>query len=233
MNSVALRRVALSTASISVGGIMAAILLCSVFKSTALYCSAKNPESIQTTAAVEGIAISCTPLVVENLAYYDGAFFEDGSGTEKFGVASVVLRNNSDMTIPYASVIVYTNNCRYEFEATMLPPHAKVLIPDRYGTFLTESSITKCFGWITVSYLPSANDLCVVESECIQINNPSDQPVKNIIVYYRTYLPENNIFLGGRAFSIEIPAIAAGETIMLTPDHYAPGYSKVVWYTAE
>ncbi len=226
MNQVVFRKIALSAACVSIGCFMAVMLLCSVITGSSFSCSAESTQAYRE----HGIPISCTPLVVETLAYYDGAFYEDGTGTEVMDIAALELRNSSDETIPFASVIVYTENCRYEFEATMLPPDCTVLIPELNKTRLTEKEIARCFGWVTVSYKTMAENLILTENDKIHIRNTSDKAAKNIKVYYKTYLREEQIYVGGRAFVKEIPYIAAGETVSLLPNNYAPGYSRVVWY---
>ncbi len=225
MNQVVFRKIALSVAGISIGGLLAVLLLCSAVTGAYVSCSAEGTQTYRES----GILISCTPLVVERLAYYDGAFYEDGTGTEVINVAALELRNSSDVTIPFASVVVYTETCRYEFEATMLPPHSTVLIPELNRAQLTEKEIARCFGWITVSHTSVPENLTVHENDKIYICNTSDKAVKNIRVYYKTYLSQEQIYVGGRAYVQEIPYIAAGETVSFLPAYYAPGYSRVVW----
>ncbi len=233
VNQVKLRKIALSIASISAGGFLAALLLCSVCINAQVYCYAESPESAQNRVSAEGIRISCTPLVVENMAYYDGVFYEDGSGREVVGVAAVLLRNCSDATVPFASMVVYTENCRYEFEATMLPPDSTVLIPEMNGALLTEKDIVRCFGWVTVPKDTPPEGITVTAAQHITVANLSSVTVENLLVYYRTYLREEDVYLGGMSFILKAPAMAPGETVTLFPDCYAPGYSRVVWYAAK
>lgn len=230
MNQVIFRRIALSLASVSFGGFMAVVLLCSICMKTPVYCQADGLEPRQSNFSTEGIRISCTPLIVESLASYDGKFYEDNSGREVMGVAAILLRNCSDTTIPYANVIVYTENCRYEFEGTMLPPDSAVLIPEMNGALLQEHKIVKCFGWITVSYTLLPENVFIAESDNVKIINQSQKFLENIWIYHRILLPEENIYVGGKAFISKIPYLAPGESVSFLPENYAPGYSKVVWY---
>ncbi len=229
MNQVIIRKIALSAASISIGCCMAVMLLFVCLKGS-VCCSAESPLSSQEGTVIEGIRISCTPLIVERLAFYDGVFYEDGTGREVMDVAALMLHNCSDVTVPFASVVVYTEKCRYEFEATMLPPDSSLLIPEMNGAALSEKEIVRCFGWITVNYTAPPEGVVVTEGQQISILNQSPQSIENLMVYHRTYLQENDIYLGGRAFATKIPPIAPGQQVTLLPDNYAPGYSRLVWY---
>lgn len=232
MNHIVLRKIAISAAAVSLGGFMAVLLLCSVLVNDPVRCYADS-DSYQTSGGVEGIRISCTPLTVESIASYDGAFYEDGSGREVMGVAAIMLRNSSDVTIPFASVIVYTANCRYEFEATVLPPGAAVLVPELNGTVLSEHKIERCFGWITVSQSALPEAVRIEISDGLVIANQSEKPVRDLTIYHRTYMNEGNFYMGGKAFKTVIAYIGPGERIYGMPENFAPGYSEIVWYTEQ
>lgn len=230
MNQVVLRKIAISVAAISLGCFMAVLLLCSVVLNDPVRCYA---DSFSASCGVEGIRISCTPLIVESIASYDGAFYEDGSGREVMGVAAIMLRNSSDETVPYANVIVYTENCRYEFEATMIPPGAAVLIPERNALILSEQKIKRCFGWMTVLQSKLPQDIKIEMSEGFTVTNQGPKTIRNLIVYHRTYIADGDFYMGGRAFETKIKRIAPAQCISVMADNFALGYSEIVWYAIQ
>lgn len=230
MNQVVLRKIAISVAAISLGGFMAVLLLSSVLLNDPVRCYA---DSVSASCSVEGIRISCTPLIVESIASYDGAFYEDGSGREVVGVAAIMLRNSSDETVPFANVIVYTDNCRYEFEATMIPPGAVVLIPERNAAILLEQKIVRCFGWMTVLQSELPQNIKFEVSQGLTVTNQGPKSIRNLIVYHRTYIAEGDFYMGGSAFQTKIERIAPLQRISVLPDNFAPGYSEIVWYTIQ
>ncbi len=230
MNQVVLRKIALSVASVGMGGLMAVILLCNICIKSPIECHADSVEVSSGDSATMGIPISSTPLVVDAMASYDGMFYEDGTYRDVMGVAAIMLRNCSDITIPYACVIVYTENCRYEFEATMLPPNSNVIIPELNCALLTEKNIVNCFGWITVSNSTQPDHIMITASEQVCVRNLSSKPVQNLVVYHRTFLQDGNFYLGGKAFTTKIPYIEPEKAIHFLPGNFAPGYSQVVWY---
>ncbi len=239
MNHIKLRRFALSAAAISFG-LLAVIVMLWI---TAEHYSASAEQDLQSDqtrqlakdiTAMEDlpIEISCTPLVVRQLAGYDGKFFEDGSGREVMDVAAVMLYNSSDRLIPYAYLTVYTENCQYTFDAYMLPPKSSVLVPDRSAQKLTETDITDTFGWTTVKNEAQRPALEIREQGMgsLRIQNLSGKKLRDLTVYYRTYISDGDFYLGGKVFQTQVEEIPPGETAVIFPVNYASGYSKVIFY---
>lgn len=234
MNHIKLRRIALSAAAVSFG-ILAALATLWI---TTVGCkaSATQPEvnilQTDTGSISDEIEISCTPLIVKQLAAYDGKFFEDGSGREVVDVAAVMLYNSSDRLIPYACLTVYTENCKYNFDAFMLPPKSSVLVPEKSAQKLTETAITDTFGWTTVKNTVQRPALEIREQGmgCLQIKNLSGKKLRNLTVFYKNYITDGDFYVGGRAFSVCVDQILPGDTAMVFPDHYAAGYSRVIDY---
>lgn len=231
MNYVKLRRIALSMASVSFSALlMLCMLWINVIDSDAD--TEKRTPSEKTGSIVLPEGISCTPLVVQEIASYDGKFIEDGSGREVLNVAAILLYNSSDKIVPYANVTVYTQNCKYTFEAFMLPPESTVLVPDSEGKTLTEKEITRIFGWVTVKPNEYRPHVTVTEREngCLEVQNLSGNRIHDLKLYHRTYISETGVYMGGKAFFTEITEVPPGETVQLYPANYAPGYSKVICF---
>lgn len=239
MNHIILRRIALSAAAVSFGllAVMAMLWITADHYSAS---TEQNLRSEQTQQLEKGITvlgdlpieISCTPLVVKQLAAYDGKFFEDGSGREVMDVAAVLLYNSSDRLIPYAYLTVRTENCQYTFDAYMLPPKSSVLVPDRSAQRLTETNITDTFGWTTVKNDSQRPVLEIREQGMgsLRIQNLSGKKLRDLTVYYRTYISDGEFYLGGKVFQTQVAEIPPGETAVICPANYASGYSKVIYY---
>lgn len=174
--------------------------------------------------------ISCTSLVVQSLATYDGPFYEDGSGMEVVDVASLLLYNSSDDWIPYASVIVDTQSCRYCFRAQRIPPHCTVLIPETSAQQYTDGTITNVFGWHTVETAPGEEALVVQEQTdtTLCIRNVSERELENITVYFRKVI--DGIGVGGKPHEFTVPSLSPGEAVTVKPKYYVKGYSCIVGY---
>lgn len=231
MNHIALRRFALAAASVSLGTLTALVLIGSTIVG--------NAQSLQDNASetalqdqLESVPISCTPLVIQELAAYDGKFIEDGSDREVENVAAIMLHNSANRMIPYAYVTVYTENCQFTFNAYMIPPKSTVLVPEQTGQILKESEIVRVFGWTTVKEEREEPRLEIEEvgMGCLSITNRSGSKLHNLTIYHRTYIPDGCFYMGGRVFKTEVPYIAPGNTVFVYPENYASGYSEVIFY---
>ena len=230
MNHIYMRKFALTLASVSFSMFIAVLLL-----GTTVY--GETPETTRgrrekvTPTPTREYPVSCTDLVIEHLCSYDGVFWEDGSGRQVEGVAALMLRNQGEKTIPYAQIGVTTRDGDYVFDATMLPPGGRVLIPERQGKSLGNSEIVSYFGWNTVKPESCGLPLEIVEmtDTAIIIQNTSCNVLSDLKVFYRTYIQEGDFYMGGKAFFATLSELNAHGSAEIQPQNYAPGYSKVVW----
>ncbi len=229
MTHIVVRKFALALASFSFFMAASVLMLC-----TTVY--GETPElprkrNAPMTAQPSEYPISCTNLVIEHLAAYDGVFWEDGSGRQVEGVAALMVRNQGKRTVPYAHITVTTRDADFIFDATMLPPGGRVLIPEREGKLLGDSKIVEYFGWNTVKPTGQELSLEIWESKepGIRLQNISNEKTPQFTVFYRTYMEEENFYMGGKAFETTLPEIDAGAWVDILPKNYAPGYSKVVY----
>ena len=235
MNHVMIRRYALTSAAVSFG-ILTALLTVACVALNFSRSQEVTKAQVLSTSAKPVIAeklpceISCTALVAESLAVYDGPFFEDGDPREVFNVAALKLRNTGDTMIPYACITVTTTTKSYVFEGYLLLPGSSVLIPEKNAAELTDKEVVSCFGWSTVGQQKIQYGLCVTEAVdgSVCVANRSLEDYQGIIMCYKTYLQESQLYIGGKPFELRIPYVSAGETVKITPDYYAPGYSSVL-----
>ena len=230
MNHVWIRRMALSVASVSLGILTTLIMIGSSVTGEFTQVSAEEVSASKNMQTV--YPISCTSLTVENLLSYDGKFMEDGSEREVQDVAAIMLHNSKNVVIPYAYVTVYTENCKYIFDAYMIPPNASVLVPEETAQKLKESDVMRVFGWTTVQEERRRFRLEIEEAGmgCFRITNMSGSKVHNLTVYHRTYLADEAFYMGGKAFQTHIPYIAPGNTVLVYPENYVSGYSRIIHY---
>lgn len=235
MEHIKVRRMALMAASVCMGVLMSVLLLVANTSGNHTYsqCVVTNAVADTSPKVMLPYPISCTSLVARRLASYDGPFFEDGSGREVLNVAALELKNVGESVIPYAYVVVFTDNGEYTFCASMLPPDATVLIPETEAKLWKPGNISCIFGWTTVQEKedPLRIDVQDAGEDGIRIENLSQEPVENLTVYFRSYVPEGNVYCGGMAFSVSLSSVAPGEVRTLLPVYYAPGYSRVILWT--
>lgn len=238
MDHIIVRRLSLCIASISFGALMAMLLMCSAVygcKNTTEHGGqAREASTIDLNSHTLSfpIPISCTTLVIENLASYDGAFYGNGTEEEVYHTAAVMLRNTGENMVPYAHVVIHSTDYTYVFEGFMIPGGASVLIPEKYARKLSSTAVKNCFGWSTVMQDAEHYPISILESgmDELSVTNLSDFPIYNLTIYHKTYLNEWGFYMGGEAVETVVEQILPGQTVMVYPEQYAAGYSKVVYY---
>lgn len=230
MNHIKMRRIALTAASVSFGVLTVVIMLW--LSAVPTRGAGEYPIHNQMQQVSLPAPISCTPLVVEQLASYDGKFVEDGSGREVMDVAAIMLHNTSKQIIPYACVTVYTENCRYTFDAFLLPPEASVLVPESKAQKYSGEDVQRVFGWITVKSPEYRPELTIWEpaDHCLQIENTTGSRLRDFKVFYRTYIADGDFYIGGKSYEAIVSELPPGGTIRISPENYVSGYSRVIYY---
>lgn len=61
------------------------------------------------------------------------------------------------------------------------------------------------------------------------VSNLTDRPLNAFNLYYKTWLSPPEVYIGGIVYKVEVPILQPGETVLLYPNHYACGYSRVVF----
>ena len=105
------------------------------------------------------------------------------------------------------------------------------MIPEAQAQSYTRSDVVHIFGWTTVLQQGQPPALKITQTENgYRAENLSNTGLYNVTVYHRTYIPEGNIYIGGKAFQTKLPRILPGECLTLSTENYAPGYSRIVYF---
>lgn len=181
------------------------------------------------------VRVDGTDLVAQYPALYEGAFPEDGSGEYVVDVAALVLQNTSSTGIKNARVVLQWEQGAYVFELDMLPAGKSVLVMEREKQPFAKHHWIACFGEQTVGERVWEPDNALTVDEVsmgdIRVSNQTEDSLKNVRIYYKSYLPEEGLYIGGIAYCMGISEIDGGATEKLRPFHYAAGYSQVVRVT--
>lgn len=183
-----------------------------------------NAENILLPATVAG-----TPLVVEEIISYDGAYMEDLSFDEVTNVAAILLKNSSDQWIHTAEISAFVGEQKLVFLAQELPPGQSVLTLEKSRQKYTEHQITQISGVCT--YLDNEPENGVVAENCgdvLLLSNVSGEGVADIIVYYKTVYADGLFYIGGRTHILAVPYLEAGKTIYLQPAYFAGKQSRTI-----
>lgn len=225
MNHIFVRRISLVLASISFG-VLFSVILCVSALNTDL-----NRGNGMTGMSASGYPIIGTPLTVEQISAYDGPFYEDRTGREVFDTMAVLVKNRGDQMIYHAWFVLETDIGRYHFEATMIPPFSSVLIPEKNAQKFKMAEIVSCHGWGVNGQAMDALPIEInhINKMTLNIENLSASSVTDLKIFYRTYLFDQDIYVGGNAYCANIEKIPAFDHTTVVLPNYCATYSMVVY----
>lgn len=225
MNHILVRRISLMLASVSFGILFSVVLCASVLHTDA------EGVNLLTSKVSECGKIHGTPLTIERISSYDGAFYEDGTGREVFDTMAVLVKNQGDQMIYHTWFELEMEDERYHFEATMIPPFSSVLIPEKNGQKYKAGEIVSCQGWGVngQEMLARPIEINLIDKMTVHIENLSANPVSDLKIFYRTYLFDQDIYVGGKAYCENIEKIPGFKHIDVALPNYCASYSMVVY----
>lgn len=173
-----------------------------------------------------------TELIALSLLSYEGTFPEDGGDSEVSAVAALMLRNNTDEHIYNAQIKVKQGERTLVFELTHLPGNEEILVVEKNKQHFKGDTVWGCdgvvrfeegSGWTErVLFTPTGQRSLIAR-------NLTERPLKDVVVYYKTYYEPAGFYVGGITYSIQIDAIAQNEEVQLFPCPFVVGGSAVVW----
>ena len=218
----------------TMGGLIAAyLLLCNV---SAVWRSA-DPAS--EGLSVFPMQVPGTTLVIENLVNYEGEYMENNDLSFESELAAVRLINQGENGVECARVILEWSDGAYVFDVDMLPPGASAVVLEKYRSPYAVQLWTECRGiqkaddsaWMSIPAVITPDG-----PTQIHLENPTDNTIRNVTLYYKHYLPENQLLLGGIVYASRVGDLLPGATVTLQPERFSWGNSqivRVVWEVAK
>ncbi len=196
----------------------------------------KDPQ----TGESLGIAFPCKVpnygLVIAQMDTYSGMYVEDGERTQTDDVAMLLVCNDGNTPIDYTQICVEFSGQKLYFDISALPVGAQVVVQEKNKQPMPLQKPTAA----TATVVQKAN-IGVAESQIrvtdngdntMTIQNVSDKTLQSVRVYYKYYMPEQGVYVGGIAFTVRITRLAAGSSVTIQPSHYTSQTSRVVMVLA-
>ncbi len=236
MGHTAVRRAALTSFAVNLFCLMVLILAVSVLRppETAPVSSEHLLADVGKTEENQPLQlpmqIPCTSLTVESMAIFDGGFYEDGSGSYVADVAALIVYNNSDSVIPYAEILVDTEQGQLTFRAHMLLPRSYTLVPEFSAQQYESCNITNIYAWHTVAKEEDRAPIYITEQDdvTLRIENGSEKDLMNLTVYFKKFV--DGVYIGGKPFEFTVSSLPAGESVVVSPQYYVSGYSRIIYH---
>ncbi len=237
-----LRRIAVLCIGISGSILTAALLYISITDGFAEFLTDNNIITgkvchTENEAYEFPVYIPGTTLLLHSWLPYEGPFIEDESDREVVDIASILIQNTGKREVLKCGITIWTNNQCYDFFCGYIPPGAKIALLESGAKYYISEEITNISGWQIIS--PKQQyplDYIKVDEQAMStlvITNISEIEVQGRNMFYKTWLAEEDILVGGITYVVSIPSLAPGEMKTLYPYHFASGYSKIVSMTFE
>lgn len=191
----------------------------------------KDPETGET-----GISFPCQVpgygLTIHHLAPYKGMYVEDGTNANVENVAMLLVSNDSDYPIEYASIAVQYGGETLTFDISALPKGEKMVVQEKNGKAVPTSKAQAAKALVVRrANMEMSRDLVEVVDNgdnTLTIRNVSGKLIPTVRVFYKYYMKDEDVFVGGIAFTVRITRLNADSAVTIQPSHYSSETGRVV-----
>lgn len=194
------------------------------------------PEKDPQTGETVGISFPCQipgyDMTIERLAPYSGMFVEDGSNAKIKNVAMLMLENHGDFPITYTQIRVLCGQEELLFDISSLPVGERLVVQEKSGKTISDSKATAASALVVqqATMEMSENEVQVTDNgnNTITIRNLTNETIPTVRVFYKYYMEDEKLFVGGISFTVRITRLGAGASVTVQPSHYTSQTSRVV-----
>ena len=177
-------------------------------------------------------SISGTNLTVQNISGYSGIFLEDGSDSSVSGIAAAVVKNTGKTDIEYAEITVKQADRTLVFQMSGLSAGNIVVVQEASKQAYESGEYQSCTGQVAeVDAFEWSEDKIKVTQKpdgSLTVTNLTDSDIPCVRVFYKFYMSEEKVYVGGITYNAKIINLKAEESQTVTPSHYSAGDSKVI-----
>lgn len=194
------------------------------------------PEKDPETGEEIGISFPCTipgyDISIEKMGPYSGIFVEDGSNANVKNVAMLMVKNNGDYPVEYIQIRVLCGQEELLFDVSALPAGERLVVQEKTGKTILAEKATSASALVVrrADMEMSESKVQVVDNgdNTLTVKNLSNETIPTIRVFYKYYMEDENLFIGGIAFTVRVSMLGAGASVEIQPSHYASRTSRVV-----
>ena len=173
-----------------------------------------------------------TFLQIQALMQYEGPYWEDSTGEHVSNVAALLLYNPTENGISYGQVFLTLKGQEYAFEFTYLPAGGRLLVPEKNRLPYVRGKVTDCrCGQLVTGDFGAENagvGFTQKGMSGIVLENQTQRDLKNVQLYYKNYLKDEGIYVGGTTYQISVGSLPARGKQEISPVYFVWGYSAVV-----
>lgn len=177
--------------------------------------------------------ISEYDLVIEKIAPYSGMFVEDGSNVHAENVGMLLVKNNGKLPVEYAQIRVIYGTGELLFDISALPAGERLVVQEKTGKPLPEGDDATSVTAIVVQRpeMDMSESLVQVTDNgdnTLTVKNLTKETIPTVRIFYKYYMEQEQLYVGGIAFTARISRLGAGDSVTIQPSHYTSQTSRVV-----
>lgn len=202
-----------------------------------LYPPEDLPPSVDLPVDEQGeISFPCTVpgynLVIERMAPYSGTYVENGSNVTLQNVAMLLVTNQGDFPIEYAQISVQVGGESLLFDISALPVGERLVVQEKQGKSIPNGVATAANALVVrrANMEMSRDKIQVVDNgdNSLTITNLTGETIPTVRVFYKYFMKDENVFVGGIAFTVRLAQLEGGASVTVRPSHYSSGMGRVV-----
>ena len=195
-----------------------------------------TPEKDPQTGEEIGISFPCPipgyDMTIEKMEPYNGIFVEDGSNANIENVAMLLVKNNGDFPVEYTQIRVMCGQEELLFHISALPAGEQLVVQEINGKTISGSKATSASALVVqrANMEMSESKVQVTDNgdNTLTVKNLTNETIPTIRVFYKYYMENEALFVGGIAFTVRISSLGAGASVTIQPSHYTSQTSRVV-----
>lgn len=171
-------------------------------------------------------------LRLERLAPYKGLFVEDGTNVQVDDVAMLLVSNQGDYPIEYAQIAVQYGSELLMFDISALPAGERLVVQEKNGKPVPagQPHYAKALVVRRADMEMSRDQVQVTDNgdNTLTITNLTDATIPAVRVFYKYFMENEDVFVGGIAFTVQVEDLGPHASITIQPSHYTSQTGRVV-----
>ena len=177
-------------------------------------------------------AIPGTELVIQKIESFDGIFLEDGTDEAVSNVTTMLLENKGYMDVEYAEISIKCDDKKLEFEVSVLPGGSSMIVQEKNKAQYKKGTYQECRADAAEAGRLEMSERQIKvtqeENDSLEVTNLTDEMIPMVRIFYKYYMEEENVYVGGITYTAKIDDLEKGSTQVVTPKHYIDGDSRIV-----
>ena len=171
-------------------------------------------------------------LTIEKADAYSGMYVEDGSFTNVANVAMLLVHNKGSYPVEFTRISLSFGEKELLFDISALPAGQRVVVQEKNGKAYPEEKANAASAMVIhkADLAMSEGQISVTDNgnNTLTITNLTGEMIPTVRVFYKHYMKNEQVFVGGIAFTVRITRLGAGASVTIQPSHFNSQTSRLV-----